>query len=824
VSPPPGDTADGATIDVDAADAAPDALPDGAADAVPDGHVLSNDLDVERYELTGKFDWTAMALDATVRVTLDPKNAALATLTLDSTVDVTAVHAASGAALTYKSDATKKTLAIDLTDAARLPDGRTQVDVAYTAPVGANLRAYAARLGDPSQTRVAYTYSEPLGVATWMPCHNVPSDRAAYAAEFRMAPTDALIANGDLKKDAPDGADRVMRYETSYTLPPYLMAFAVGEMDAERGTHGTLPLAVWHRRGVPGDYAGLLAEMARLVGLDEGLVKTPFPFEKYDLVLLPDIPGGVEHAGIIFQGETSSTEPALGGDLGVLGHELGHQWFGDLVTVKTWDDLWFKEGMATLIQEEASRQYEDPKGAGTFQGDQWDLTEGAAIRDPSLEPDAKYTTGPYDRAAWLLEQLRHRAGEAKFWGALHDVLAAHAMDVIDTDTFLGQLAGGAATLAAAHRAVDAKTLPSIDLTANADGSVTATLHDPDGSILEPMLAAWIGPSGAKRTQTLAVDAPTVLTPSAGEYFVEDPDDVHPAWAALLTASSNDGYARLDGWRRPALDAELTSFEGLAGVHQRALLEELLLPAGVGPSTFAAFVPTLGADSAKALAAAAACAALPTDATWKPALQDWLAREPPYGGIGYVTAYSGCESLAQGPLFAADFAKLKAGLSTAALSEPRVSYLSRFTLDAPQALATWGPVAKSGYSVRVRRAAARYLSGYTGLAAPDLASFRAFFSELAEASEVSEVLGSALAGMEAVAGATAADNAPTRTTIAHVLHRPAARSVHYEAVCAAYALSDGDAQAWAAFKALVADAKLSPIVLSALGDAATYCGP
>src|SRR5262249_32562166 len=152
-------------------------------------------------------------------------------------------------------------------------------------------------------TRVVYTYSEPLGVANWMPCHNVPDDRALFAAEMRMAPSDVLVANGDLEKDTTDAGERVMRYETSYPLPPYLMAFADGEMDVEKSTPGSFPLAVWHRRGAPGDYAALLAQMNRLVGLDESLVKTPFPFEKYALVLLPDLPGGVEHAGIVFQGD-----------------------------------------------------------------------------------------------------------------------------------------------------------------------------------------------------------------------------------------------------------------------------------------------------------------------------------------------------------------------------------------------------------------------------------------------------------------------------------------------------------------------------------------
>ncbi len=70
------------------------------------------------------------------------------------------------------------------------------------------------------------------------------------------------------------------------------------------------------------------------------------------------------------RGCPATTAPRIGvGDLKLAAHELAHQWVGDLVTVETWDDLWIKEGMTTLLEYEAARDHIDAIGAGTLNGD-----------------------------------------------------------------------------------------------------------------------------------------------------------------------------------------------------------------------------------------------------------------------------------------------------------------------------------------------------------------------------------------------------------------------------------------------------------------------
>ncbi len=104
------------------------------------------------------------------------------------------------------------------------------------------------------------------------------------------------------------------------------------------------------------------------------------------------------------------------------------------------------------------RVYTDESGAGTLNGDELGLAGRDAVRDPSLAPGEKYTSGPYGRAAWLLTQIRSLAGEEAFWSALRGVLEEHRLRrPSDTDAFLDAFAPALGPEAAAARG--ARSLP-----------------------------------------------------------------------------------------------------------------------------------------------------------------------------------------------------------------------------------------------------------------------------------------------------------------------------------------------------------------------------
>jgi len=269
-------------------------------------------LDVLSYSLKGNFRWETNRLEAEVKIEFEQTK--LNYLTLDSKVAwVKSVRSSNGALLPFALGQ-NDTLVIQFPNHKSGPLHETVVidyeALANSLPSGADsgLSAIPARTGDAVKSRVVYTKSEPNKASDWMPCHNVPSDRARFSATFTMPGTENMISNGDRISDSWKGEARVVSYATKYTLPPYLMAFVVGEFQSSQEIHaGKTPVSVWSRRGLAGDFNGMARELAGfLVSYEKLLV--PYPFEKYTLVLFPEFPStGAENAGITFQEEPSGT-------------------------------------------------------------------------------------------------------------------------------------------------------------------------------------------------------------------------------------------------------------------------------------------------------------------------------------------------------------------------------------------------------------------------------------------------------------------------------------------------------------------------------------
>ncbi|HEU4408620.1 MAG TPA: M1 family aminopeptidase [Polyangiaceae bacterium] len=791
--------------------------------------------DVVRYDLSGKYDWEAGRLRASVAVTFRPEGAGAAAIELDvnrNALEVKQVRAGAAAlpfAVTAPGDDGDARLRVDVSSLGLGAGAEGAIVVEYEATPWVSLSAVPVRKGDPATGRVLYTASEPLGVAEWMPCHNDPADRAIFSAEFEVPEGETLVANGSVVSDeAIEGGGRRIKYATAYTLPTYLMAFAAGGLVAERSQVGRLPLAVWHRPGVRGEYEAVLDELERLVPLFEGLVGVPYPFEKYELVLLPAFRfGGIEHAGITFQQEQLSTNPyATTVDLLVTAHELAHQWFGDLVTVKTWDDLWVKEGMATFLEHEGTRLYLDESGAGLLNGDLWSPAHGFAIRDVTLPPRSKYNPGPYDRAAWFIAQLRSLSGESAFWGALKGVLEGHAFGAVSTDEFLEAFRPGLgeANFARARAAVDARALFGVRVEPPAAGAgPRLRVDDPQGSLVAPLHVAWQRGDGTVDELELSPGRPIELAKGGpDDFLVLDPGDRHPRLPfsryAYVEGTPGEEFDDTEAYleqvaplRRPSA-AQLDRFTSLAGAHQVPVFDEGPLPP-VAPGALVGFLEALDSPLAEAGALARACDEAGGDtASWSPPLSDALVNRPNYRGI-YAQNLDACAAAVDvGALFAADWAALAADPNAPSVHEARLDFLAKLVrgLAPADALAVWGGVATQAGSVRTRAIGARALEGYvTGGLVPEASygAYRAWAAGAIAASSLPDVLFSLLDVVMRVRAETAAENAEARAAVVEALKAESLGYIAFHGTCAAYLLSAGDDAIW---QAVVNDLLAAPL--------------
>jgi aminopeptidase N len=689
----------------------------------------SRDYDVQRYDLDAEYDWKTRRLLGSVRITLSPGRDALANIDLDSSVDVKSVRLDGIGEVDYEVQP-EKHLWVSLEDLDVKKDSPVVMVIDYEAASSDNLRALGARNGDPIDIRAVYTDSEPAGVRQWMPSKDDPADRAIFAAGLRMDPRETLIANGSLMADKTSGSSRYMRYETAYPLPTYLMAFAISEFDVHSTKQGKTPVEVWHRKGLPGDHETMASELGRMIGEMEQLF-VPYPFERYALVLLPGhMVGGMENAGISFQRETSTTAPALAGDLQLAAHELAHQWFGDLMTVESWDDVWIKEGMATLLEEELVRSHLDANNAGTLHGQAYFVADGEAIRDPSKAPLDKYDSGPYGRSAWFFTQIRKVVGDETFFGTMRQLLITHRMGNVSSEDVVQAFApafepNGADKL---RRALAAKSLPQIVFS---DVEQTATLIDPEGALIAPMEYEWVAIEGTKfRKPLLRGELNAVQSANDTDLLVLDPDDVHPQWEFFTEDEALPEF--ITSRRVPTTSEQLESFFTLSGVHQQAALSlerETVWP--LEPTTLPTFLSRLHSDGAQAVALERACAAaLGTPSPqWNDAIRSAFTTYPTYFGLSAIGSYPSCvEVLGEPQPWDDEWQKLATGLPNGDISAERLTFLTRFDANHRD---VWAGVLDNAGSLRARQIAAGRI--------PASLENHAFFVDLTKRIDASEIL-------------------------------------------------------------------------------------
>ncbi|WP_394824826.1 M1 family metallopeptidase [Pendulispora albinea] len=569
---------DASTLDAGALDAGGSDGGDGGVCADCNG---TRAYDAQSYSLRGKFDWSARKLIAEeeITVTLTTEYSVVA---LDAALTVKRVSAG-GNDLKWAYDTKERVLHVDLGPLRK--DGRVVTFVvSYEAPVSSSLVASKGRDGDPVASRVVFTNSEPDRARNWLVSNDHPSDRARWSVELTVGADEDVIANGQRVRDERSGESRTVGHRMSVPLPTYLMAFAGGQLEHADDDKKTarFPLSVWHRRGLMIDTGEHLKLLADLTKTFETLIG-PYPFEDvgYSVVLLPDFSGGMENATVTFNAE-SSGQGTLAFNLNA--HEYAHHWFGDWVTMRDYDDAWVKEGMATLMATEASRAFEDTERTGRLLGSDFAPKSSASVVDKTLKGSAKYTSGPYDRAAWMITQIRAKLSDDKvFWKSLRDMLAAHGAGTINGEEFVRSFPLDEATVQKVLATLEKKPMPTVAIeTRGADAgaarSVTLTLGDPSSALLEPIPVTVIGETGkVEREDKLEPGKPLTFDVPAGGYLAYDERDVNPDWDESFDGVRDVYKTKLLPLMVPSSPAALETFATRSATHQARVLSSNVLP-------------------------------------------------------------------------------------------------------------------------------------------------------------------------------------------------------------------------------------------------------
>ena len=300
-----------------------------------------------------------------------------------------------------------------------------------------------------------YTLFVPDRAATAFPCFDQPDLKALFSLTLEIPSGWKALTNGPLKTSETTGDRKTLTFSPDQPISTYLFAFTAGKFDTLSHTRNGRKITMFHRetdeeklkRNAPAIFEQHFEALEWL----ENYTGIPYPFEKFDLALLPGFQySGMEHPGAIWYrdnrlmlDENAPIDQQLG-KASLIAHETAHMWFGNLVTMEWFDDVWLKEVFAGFMADKIvhprfpqinhalrfilahyPRAYAIDRSKGTHPIKQ-------ELSNMNLA-GTLYGAIIYNKAPIVFEQLEWLMGEDSFRAAVKEYLAAFAMDNADWD-------------------------------------------------------------------------------------------------------------------------------------------------------------------------------------------------------------------------------------------------------------------------------------------------------------------------------------------------------------------------------------------------------
>jgi len=321
--------------------------------------------------------------------------------------------------------------------------GRGQVRIAYSGSLDQKLAGlYRVKDGDGDY---AFTQLEPMEARRMMPCFDEPGFKVPF--DMKVTVPKGSVAFGNMNEvdrtTSEDGKSSTFTFATTPPLPTYLIAIAVGPLEVREGPKAPVPIRLIATKGKSGLGELGIEATAGITALLGEYFDRPYPYPKLDLAAVPEFGyGAMENPGLItFREDKILLDPATASTSArrtmaeIVAHEVAHHWFGDLVTMAWWDDLWLNEGFATWMEAKIVDKWR-PSMEARLEALAWkgqvmeeDALESArAVRQPVASTGEAYEAFDgitYGKGAAVIDMLEGWIGEDLFRDGVRAYIKAH---------------------------------------------------------------------------------------------------------------------------------------------------------------------------------------------------------------------------------------------------------------------------------------------------------------------------------------------------------------------------------------------------------------
>ena len=383
----------------------------------------------------------------------------------------------------------------------QLPPGAIEIDITYRGSLNDQLRGLY--LSQANNRRYAVTQLEATDARRMFPSFDEPAYKATFALTATIDQADHAISNGAMISDTPGPGPgkHTLKFETTPKMSTYLVALAVGDFECQSGSADSIPIRVCSTPDKKGQTGFALEAAEAILRYYDTYYAVKYPFKKLDVVAVPDFAAGaMENTAAIFYRETllladpknasTSVRKSIGQ---VLAHEMAHQWFGDLVTMRWWDDIWLNEGFANWMETKPLKAWKPEwhMELDEVQSNQSAMTLDSLKNTRPIRAEAwtpaeiseLFDAIAYEKGAAVLRMVESWVGEEPFRAGVNAYLDRFKYGNARAEDFWGTLTKvtGKPVDRVMAGFVDRPGVPMIDASVKCSGSAGTVSVAPDAS-------------------------------------------------------------------------------------------------------------------------------------------------------------------------------------------------------------------------------------------------------------------------------------------------------------------------------------------------------